>query len=126
MSSMGDLVLLSPGDRVAADLELVDAHAMTIDESMLTGESVPVEVPTGARAWAGTFVVDGRGRRRRRRHRGGDPARRHRDRSRAGVRRPRSPLAGELHRVVRTIALVALGVGVAFFGLSLALGHGGT
>ena len=40
----------------------------------------------------------------------------------AGVRRPPSPLAGELHRVVRTIAVVALGVGVAFFGLSLALG----
>ncbi len=36
--------------------------------------------------------------------------------------RPRSPLAQELHRVVRTVAMIAVGVGVAFFGVALAVG----
>ena len=118
--AMGDVVLLSPGDRVAADLDLVDAHSVTIDESMLTGESLPVEVQ-GRPSMGGDVRRHGGGRRRRGRDRGGDPPRRHRDGHGRGSKPP-SPLAGELHRVVRTIALVALGVGVAFFGLSLALG----
>lgn len=38
----GDLVVLAEGDRVPADLVLVRGHDMQADESLLTGESVPV------------------------------------------------------------------------------------
>ena len=38
----GDLLMLQEGDRVPADGELLSAHDLAIDESMLTGESLPL------------------------------------------------------------------------------------
>ena len=38
----GDVLLVSAGDRIAADGRLLQAHDLELDESMLTGESVPV------------------------------------------------------------------------------------
>lgn len=39
---VGDMVLLAEGDRVPADIELLQASYLTVDESLLTGESLPV------------------------------------------------------------------------------------
>jgi Ca2+-transporting ATPase len=44
----GDVVLLEDGDRIAADVRLVEAHELEAEEAALTGESVPV--PKEARA----------------------------------------------------------------------------
>ena len=70
----GDLVLLSAGDRVPADVRLVESVALRVDESSMTGESVPtlkkadaavaVEAELGDRttmAYAGTLVTAGKG-----------------------------------------------------------------
>ena len=39
----GDVIVVSEGDRVAADATLISAHDLLLDESLLTGEAVPVK-----------------------------------------------------------------------------------
>ena len=55
---VGDLVVVRPGERIAADGEVVDG-ASAVDSSMLTGESVPVDVVVGDEVSGGTVVQDG-------------------------------------------------------------------
>ncbi|MFD8369766.1 cation-translocating P-type ATPase [Streptomyces sp. NPDC059688] len=54
---VGDVVLIAAGDEVPADGRIVEAHALQIDESALTGESVPVA--KGAGVLAGTGLGPG-------------------------------------------------------------------
>jgi Ca2+-transporting ATPase len=69
----GDLVLLEAGNAVPADIRLVETHSFSVDESALTGESVPVDkrpealdgedIPLGDRlniAYKGTLITNGR------------------------------------------------------------------
>ena len=57
----GDVVLLEAGRRVPADVRLVAAHGLAVDESALTGESVPVDKEPDTVAFSGTLVTRGRG-----------------------------------------------------------------
>lgn len=61
----GDLVILGAGEVVPADLQIVDGAEIRADESVMTGESVPVEKILGAKdasgeLFAGTLLVGGR------------------------------------------------------------------
>ncbi|MCD6679572.1 MAG: cadmium-translocating P-type ATPase [Burkholderiaceae bacterium] len=55
---LGETVLVRPGDRVPVDGIVRDGRS-TIDESAITGESVPVEKKAGDGVYAGTVSADG-------------------------------------------------------------------
>jgi Ca2+-transporting ATPase len=71
----GDIVILQEGDRVPADALVISAVSLSVDESLLTGESVPVQKSPGApgapisrpggddtsSVFSGTLVVQGHG-----------------------------------------------------------------
>ncbi|MEO6088513.1 MAG: HAD-IC family P-type ATPase, partial [Umezawaea sp.] len=118
---VGDEIVLEAGDRVCADCEVLTAAGLSVDESMLTGESVPVRPAMGDSVHAGTYVSEGEATV---------------VATATGVHtklagiatltqqaeRPPSPLSLQLHKVVSVIGFVAIGVGTAFFGLAMLLG----
>lgn len=55
---VGDVIVLQPGERIAVDGEVIDGRT-SIDESMVTGESIPVEKEAGAQVVAGTVNQTG-------------------------------------------------------------------
>ncbi|WP_114587686.1 MULTISPECIES: heavy metal translocating P-type ATPase [Microbacterium] len=57
--AVGDTVLVRPGEKVPSDGLVIDGSS-AIDASMLTGESVPVEVTAGSRVVGATVNVGGR------------------------------------------------------------------
>jgi Ca2+-transporting ATPase len=58
----GDMLIISEGDRVPADARLLAATDLTVDESLLTGESLPAGKDEGGTVYSGTLVVKGQGR----------------------------------------------------------------
>ncbi len=109
----GDRLIVQEGDRLACDASLFESHSMRVDESLLTGESVPVEKGVAIEGelarvlHAGTLIVQGDG---------------VAQVTATGIRttlgriggslaslKPRSSrLQAELKRLVRNVALVAL------------------
>jgi magnesium-transporting ATPase (P-type) len=120
-----DVVLLAAGDRVGADLELVTARSLALDESLLTGESGGVPREAGDLLRAGTFVLTGEGR--------AVVVAVGAHTSLADIAsltatagRPASPLTVQLNRVVKVIAVLAATTGATLGATSLLLGLGGT
>jgi P-type Cu+ transporter len=56
---VGDLFVVRPGEKIATD-GIVEEGASAVDQSMLTGESVPVDVEPGAKVAGATLNVHGR------------------------------------------------------------------
>ena len=56
--AVGDLVLVRPGERLPVDGEVVEGSS-SVDESMLTGESIPVEKGPGASVYGATMNAEG-------------------------------------------------------------------
>jgi cation-transporting ATPase E len=95
----GDVVQVGPGDQLVADGEVIASRGMTMDESLLTGESDGIQKGDGDRVLSGSFCVSGSG------HYVVDAVR---EESYAGriageaktFRHPPSPLQEEVNRVI--------------------------
>jgi calcium-translocating P-type ATPase len=118
---VGDIVVLGEGDRVSADLRLATVHALAVDTSSLTGESIPSHPDAGDVVDAGCFVVEGEAIT--------EVVATGADTRLAGIatltraqRGAQTPLHFELNRVSRLIAFVAVAVGLGFFGLAVLVG----
>ena len=57
----GDVVRVGPGDQLVADGEVIHSRGMTMDESLLTGESDGIRKGEGDRVLSGSFCVSGSG-----------------------------------------------------------------
>mgnify|MGYP000849560598 CR=1 FL=1 len=55
---IGDIILVKPGDKIPVDGEVVEGHT-SIDESMLTGESMPIDKNTGDKVYAASINKNG-------------------------------------------------------------------
>ncbi|HWS30284.1 MAG TPA: cation-transporting P-type ATPase [Clostridia bacterium] len=129
---IGDILLLSEGDRISADARLTDDNDLRINQSTLTGESQPVHksgdevfrddlslAEQSNRVFMGTTVAAGTGR--------------------AAIyatgmdtefgkiagltqtlKEELSPLQKEMAKVTKTVTVLAVGIGVLFFLLSIA------
>jgi P-type Ca2+ transporter type 2C len=134
---VGDLLLLAEGDRIAADAVLLDGSELVTDESLLTGESTPVDkrhapadteepsaLPPQAGGnetpflYSGTLVVKGHGSARVRAT-GAHTAMGRIGSALQSLQAEASPLRAQTARLVRTLAVVALAAS-----LSLVLAHG--
>ena len=58
---LDDLIEIGPGDQIVVDGDVVEASYLEIDESLLTGESDPMEKNPGDQVMSGSFVVAGVG-----------------------------------------------------------------
>lgn len=121
----GDVVVLAEGDRVAADMRLLGPRGLTVDESMVTGESGAIPHDAGEQLMAGTFVVQGESE--------GMVVATGADTTLAGIstlagtaERPPSPMTRELTRLVRIVAVLASGTGVTLGVVAMVLGLDGT
>jgi Ca2+-transporting ATPase len=132
----GDLLVLQPGRHVAADARLLECRELTIDESMLTGESVPVRkagdtlreaalalADRSNMAYLGTIVTGGSGL-------GvvvATGARTEVGAIQAMVgqaRAPQTPMQRQLERLGTQMVWLSLGICGAVFGIGLLRGYG--
>ncbi|MCL6636099.1 MAG: HAD-IC family P-type ATPase, partial [Peptococcaceae bacterium] len=129
----GDVVILQEGDRVPADMRLVEAEGFQVNNATLTGESDVLARTAGPCraeslfdadniAFSGTLVLSGRavgvvfaagGRSQFGRV----------SRLTTGIKKAMSPLEREIVRVSKTLTVIALALGSVFFFLGLSIGR---
>jgi len=111
----GDVVRVEPGDQLVADGEVIQSRGLTMDESMLTGESDGIRKDARDEVLSGSFCLNGSGYYKVTAVREDSYAEKVAGEARE-FRHPPSPLQEEVNRVIwaNTIVLVPLGILVLF------------
>jgi len=133
---IGDIIHLEPGSRVPVDARVVAATDLGIDESALTGESVPVHKSTGPLAredisitqrrnmlYRGTLVVEGRGRAVAVAV-GGHTVLGRLQRFLGDVAPPEAIMARDFREAASYLVKISSGAGILFMGISVIRGYG--
>ena len=131
---LGDIIFLETGTRVPADARIIDERDLSFDESALTGESMETEKAAGTlplemhiaertnMAWMGTLAVSGRGKAvvvaTGERTEMGDIAISLND-----LASEATPLQKSIHRLAKTLAIIAAGATALIFALGIMRGH---
>ncbi len=102
----GDILVLSTGTSVSADARITDAIGLQIDESALTGESLPQDKQKGGEIYAGTVVLSGEGKAEVF-STGGATRLGHVAATLKEVKRPRTPLQIAMKSLVKKLVFVA-------------------
>ncbi len=127
----GDLVYLTAGDKIAADGYILNSYGLSIDESILTGESITVvkgeiveknEIKSENEVFQGTMVTQGEGYM---------IVMKTGDQTKYGqlggllekIKNIKTPLQQKIHRLVRTVAVAAILL-AAGVGLLMSFPHG--
>ena len=126
----GDIVVIRAGDRIPADLRVIEAHNLRVEEAILTGESTVVDkiteplsgdLPLGDRSnllFSGTTVSSGAGK-------GivvatgGDTELGHINQMMAGIEKHRTPLLVQMDKLGKAIFILILVMMAALFVFSL-------
>lgn len=103
----GDLLVFIAGTRVAADCKLKVSYDIQVDESALTGESLPKEKKIGDEVYAGTLIVSGEGKGEA--HETGNNTRFGKISTMAqAIKPPKTPLQLSMKALSKTLAYVAI------------------
>ena len=111
---LDDVVILSPGDQIPADAEILEEEIVEVNESLLTGESVPVKKSKGEMGYAGSFVVSGTIAVQAKMV-GNDTYLKSIEKKAKTTKQPRSRLMVGINRIIRTMALTAIPLSAVVF-----------
>ncbi len=120
----GDVAYVEEGSKIPADAVILQSQSMELNESSLTGESLPIPKNKGEEVFMGTIVAKGHG---------------HIKIEKIGIRTKfgnitqhlaevveiKTPLQRKLEQLSRLIGVIGIAMSVLVFGLSYFQGHGG-
>ena len=111
---LDDVVALYPGDQIPVDGIILGDDVLEINESLLTGESVPVKKSRGATVFAGSFIVSGNNYIRADKI-GNDTYIQSIEKKAKASKQPKSRLMIAINKIIRVMAYIAIPLAVIVF-----------
>lgn len=104
---LDDIIILMTGDQIPVDSIIMENKILEINESMLTGESVPVKKTYGDKIFAGSFIVSGTAKVRAE-FVGADTYIKQLEAKTKVFKKPQSKLMLGINRIIKTLAYIAV------------------